>query len=632
MHLHSLKIWNFRKFGTLQEPDGSAGPGLNLIFNESLNLLVGENDSGKTAIIDAIKLVVGTQSNDWVRLYQEDFHVSKATEKRSDWLKIECLFKGFKDHEAAAFLEWVSLDEKNEYILKLTLNARIAHKSAASYNILYDVKAGIDDEGTLLNAEARERIRATYLKPLRDAEAELAPKKGSRLSQILSAYKIFKVAGKHKLEEIMDSANTSIEDYFTKEEGQEVLKTINDDYLKQFTIGKNDLVSEFKLTDAELKRILEKLELKIKNNDDAESTNLGLGSNNLLFIATELLLLKKDDYPGLKIALIEEIEAHLHPQSQLNLIEFLDANSKGLGFQLILTSHSPTLASKIKIENIILCKGAKAYSLHSDHTKLARGDYFFLRRFLDDTKANLFFANGVIIVEGPAENMIIPSLAKYIERPLQKYGVSIVNVNSTALLRYARIFQRKDSTSINLPVACITDRDIPPKIAKDLELVKKTRKTEDEYSADELAAKVKSKQAKYEGGDVRAYLSPKWTLENDIAMSCLRGLMHEAIQIAILSNDLEKTPTLDEIKSLKKRCKEEIEKWEQAGTTKEEIACRIYAPLANNQASKSVTAQLLAVKLDKEKENNTYKIEDLESDPYLKYLIDAINYVTQKDE
>lgn len=632
MHLNSLKIWNFRKFGTIQEADGSNKPGLSLTFNQNLNLLVGENDSGKTAIVDAIKLVVGTQSNDWVRLYQEDFHVSKATEKRSDWLKIECLFKGFKDHEAAAFLEWISLDEKNEYILKLTLNARVAHKSATSYNILYDVKAGIDDEGTLLNAEARERIRATYLKPLRDAEGELAPKKGSRLSQILSAYKIFKVAGKHKLEEIMDSANTSIEDYFSKEEGQEVLKTINEDYLKQFTIGKNDLISEFKLTEAELKRILEKLELKIKNNDDAESTNLGLGSNNLLFISTELLLLKKDDYPGLKIALIEEIEAHLHPQSQLNLIEFLDENSKELGFQLILTSHSPTLASKIKIENIILCKGSKAFSLHRDHTKLARGDYYFLRRFLDDTKANLFFANGVIIVEGPSENMIIPALARYLERPLQKHGVSIVNVNSTALLRYARIFQRKDNTIINLPVACIADRDIPPKVAKELDLVKNTRKTEDEYSAEDLAEKIKAKVTKFEGGDVKAYVSPLWTLENDIAMSCLRGLMHEAIQIAKQTGDLEKDPTEEGIEALKKQCKEEIESWIASGKTNKEIASLIYSPLAKKQVSKSVVAQLFSVKLDLEKKKQTYKIEDLEADPFLKYLIDAINYVTQKDD
>lgn len=630
MHLSNLKIWNFRKFGVKQNADNSISPAMDIEFNKNLNLLVGENDSGKTAIIDAIKFVVGTQSNDWIKLFEEDFHINKTTGVKSDWLKIECLFKGFETHEAAAFLEWISLDEKEEYMLKLTLSAKISQKSANSFNILYDIKAGNDDEGTILTAEARERIRATYLKPLRDAEAELAPKKGSRLSQILSAYKIFKVAGKHKLETIMDDANNSIEDYFTKEDGKEVLQTINDEYLKEFAIGDKDLTSQFKLTEAGLKRILEKLELKIGNSDDANSTSLGLGSNNLLFIATELLLLKKEDYPGLKMALVEEIEAHLHPQSQLNLIEFLDNNSAQLGFQLILTTHSPTLASKIDINNIILCKNGYAFSLQKGQTKLSNGDYLFLRRFLDDTKANLFFANGVIIVEGTAENMLIPALADYIERPLQKFGVSIVNVNSTALLRYSKIFQRADGSIMGIPVACVTDRDIPPKIAKDSGLVKATRKTENEYSEEELKTKVAEKIVKYEGGDVKTYLSPKWTLEYDIALSPLKGIMHKAIQIAAATNDLEKIITKEEKETLVKRCKNEIDKWNQEGTPDEEIANSIYQPLANKQASKAVVAQLFSIMLANKKRKDPIPVSDLEADPNLKYLIDAINYTTGK--
>lgn len=630
MHLSNLKIWNFRKFGVRQDVDNSEVPAIDIDFNKNLNLLVGENDSGKTAIIDAIKFVVGTQSNDWIKLYEEDFHINKTTGIKSDWLKIECLFKGLETHEAAAFLEWISLNEKEEYILKLTLNARISQKSANSFNILYDIKAGIDDEGTILNAEARERIRATYLKPLRDAEAELAPKKGSRLSQILSAYKIFKVAGKHKLETIMDDANTNIEDYFTKEEGKEVLQTINDEYLKEFAIGDKDLTSQFKLTEAGLKRILEKLELKIGNSDDANSTSLGLGSNNLLFIATELLLLKKEDYPGLKMALVEEIEAHLHPQSQLNLIEFLNNNSAQLGFQLILTTHSPTLASKIDINNLILCKNGNAFSLQKAQTKLSSGDYLFLRRFLDDTKANLFFANGVIIVEGPAENMLIPALADYIERPLQKFGVSIVNVNSAALLRYSKIFQRADGSIMGIPVACVTDRDIPPKIAKDTQLVKATRQTENEYNEEELKTKVAEKIAKYEGGDVKTYLSPKWTLEYDIALSSLKEIIHRAIQIAVVTNDLEKIIAKEEMEKIKKHCKDEIDNWKEEGKSDEEIANSIYQPLANKQVSKAVAAQLFSIMLANKKLKEPIPVSDLEADPNLKYLIDAINYTTGK--
>ena len=52
MYLAELKIWNFRKFGQVETKDGIL-PGLHLEFNQDVNLLVGENDSGKTAIIDA---------------------------------------------------------------------------------------------------------------------------------------------------------------------------------------------------------------------------------------------------------------------------------------------------------------------------------------------------------------------------------------------------------------------------------------------------------------------------------------------------------------------------------------------------------------------------------------------------
>lgn len=83
-----------------------------------------------------------------------------------------------------------------------------------------------------------------------------------------------------------------------------------------------------------------------------------------------------------------------------------------------------------------------------------------MERFLDATKANLFFAKGLIMVEGDAENLLIPAIAELMDRHLHKHGVSIVNVGSTAYKRYVNIFKRKDEKTFDIPIAVISDLDV----------------------------------------------------------------------------------------------------------------------------------------------------------------------------
>ena len=70
MYLSLLQIKNFRCF------DGNEH---SITFKKGLNVLVGENDSGKSAIMDAIKLVLGTTDMNWYRVEQEDFYKEEAT-------------------------------------------------------------------------------------------------------------------------------------------------------------------------------------------------------------------------------------------------------------------------------------------------------------------------------------------------------------------------------------------------------------------------------------------------------------------------------------------------------------------------------------------------------------------------
>ena len=106
MYLEELKIWNFRKYGEFEE----GKPGLNVKLHKHFNLLIGENDSGKTAIIDAIKLTLGTSSIDNNKISEKDFHVNDKGEVSNN-IKIECKFSDLTKREAGMFLEWLTFNE-----------------------------------------------------------------------------------------------------------------------------------------------------------------------------------------------------------------------------------------------------------------------------------------------------------------------------------------------------------------------------------------------------------------------------------------------------------------------------------------------------------------------------------------
>ena len=81
---------------------------------------------------------------------------------------------------------------------------------------------------------------------------------------------------------------------------------------------------------------------------------------------------------------------------------------EGQQVQVLLSTHSPQLAASADLDSMVMIIGHKAYPLGKGHTKLNDDDYLFLRRFLDATKANLFFARGLVVVEGDAENILLP--------------------------------------------------------------------------------------------------------------------------------------------------------------------------------------------------------------------------------
>lgn len=605
MYLKNIRARNYRAFG-----DGTSAPALDLEFNPGLNILVGENDAGKTGIVDAIRQVLLTTSYEPVRLFEQDFHIQGAN--RAHTLSIEATLCDLSPDQEASVLEWLTLGTDGTSSLILHIEARY-HPPQATKRSRVDTiaRTGTNGTGPEVGYAVRELVRATYLKALRDAEAELRPGRQSRLSQILGAHN--NIAGQEvndfdkaspknipeRLVGLMAFAQHHLGEH---EVVKGVEKDINDNYLSQFAFSGDNLQSRIRIApDLALTPILEKFELSLLPgahiSPDARCAR-GLGYNNALFMATELVLLR--DGEELALLLVEEPEAHLHPQLQERVMDLLkehsNENQAQNRVQVIMTTHSPSLVSTARIEDVTLVHKAQTFPLAVGKTKLKRTDYSFLRRFIDATKANLFFARGVMMVEGPAEAILLPAIAEMCGRSFSTHGVSMVNVGHTGLYHYARILQREGTgPDIPIPVVCLTDRDIVPDVAKTYVSKPATKKRFDsDYTELEKAQVVKNKKDRAEGGRTIVCVSDRWTLEYDLALYGCAKLMHLAISLAVKAKSRdERLEEKDEIATLA-AAETSWTKLEGEGHAPDALAAIIYRPLNVDEASKAIAAQYAA--------------------------------------
>ena len=615
MYLANLTIRNFRQFG-----EGESE--LSIELQPGVTALVGRNDSGKTAIIDAIRYALLTRDQEFIRVQPEDFHISNDGKQAND-IYIVCKLVCLTDREKGALIEHLSYDgdDGNEVFLIVTWTAhKLGDVPGTRRWIDVSVRSGIDSAGPPFEMSVRELLSATYLRPLRDAEQEMSPGRGSRLSQILFNVPEISQGDSFDPENLPQDAEAvgdlglvGLADhmrYYTKQHSgvKSAQDTINKQYLASLTLRGDDLQGEIEVSEGgtenvRLRQVLERFELGLLDTSTGHPKGrYGLGSNNLLFMACELLLLGKEP-EGLPLLLIEEPEAHLHPQRQLRLMEFLqhaaEGKVKGIdrSVQVLISTHSPNLASKIPLENLILLEGQQAFPLASQQTKLEIDDYRFLERFLDVTKANLFFAHGVLIVEGHAEAILLPTLAKLIGKDLTLYGVSIVNVGGKGLRRFSNIFQRKKEheETISIPIACLVDMDVMPDCAPEiLGLVeddndekwqnskrrwKAVRDFGDDTQArEEALAKHREQLKKSDGQSVQTFVADYWTLEYDLARC---GLAEQVYIAACLAKNDD---SLNEGKKNREEiitdAKVNFATLESESVNDDELCSRIYLPLS----------------------------------------------------
>jgi putative ATP-dependent endonuclease of OLD family len=206
----------------------------------------------------------------------------------------------------------------------------------------------------------------------------------------------------------------------------------------------------------------------------------GLGYNNLVYISLLLASLDFDsDYNRrgqnalvFPMLVLEEPEAHLHPALQYKLLRFIRDRGVSRSRQVFLTTHSTHVTAAAGLDSII-CMSAP---VEKDDPRVSYpGKVFantpqgqtskkYVERFLDATKSAMLFAKGIILVEGLAEQLLIPCLAEYLELPLETKHVALVPVGGSTFKHFLPLFgvgcgDGCETYALNRRVACIVDGD-----------------------------------------------------------------------------------------------------------------------------------------------------------------------------
>ena len=298
------------------------------------------------------------------------------------------------------------------------------------------------------------------------------------------------------------------------------------------------------------------------------------------------------------------------------------------------------------MESVIIMARGQAFPLKPTDTELDSDDYQFLEKFLDVTKSNLFFARAVLIVEGDAENILLPTIAELLGKPLEDYGVSIVNVGSTAYARYAKIFQRKDPNRwIPIRVMCVRDLDLWPRRAafqgptdnigfKEVLPKKANGKGGNEtrwidFYDTETLRNFKDNRRKLRGQNVEVELSDEWTLEYCLAFGSLYELVYEAINGN--KDDIDTLPTAPEERAIY------LYGLIESQSQKTEMAYGLVSLLKKTfTAERSATSpnedEPAAAEREQEFQANKAKLQQELREKLPPYIVRAIDYVTNNAE
>lgn len=432
MRIEKIHIKGFRNFDD------------EVITFQDKTLIIGANDVGKTNLIYALRLLFDKSISERdLELSDSDYNAYSGTSQ----IEITVTITGI--------VEECLLSTFGGSVKDGTLLIRYTNSKNDTYRLL----VGFSEE-TLTEITTRQYIRRLnmqcvdtnrdligFLKHERIQMLRLAKEKLSEEAATEDAHKATEI------QEKLDSINAQVSSmhYITS-----ALDQVNQE-LGKLSIHNEDQTVQFVAGESDAGKLLDNLALAYSSSDHPLTLG-GDGRNNQIFLATWIAkqnIQKSIDH--VTFYAIEEPEAHLHPHQQRKLSEYIQNHFDD---QVFITSHSPHIASRFDPQGIVRLypKAKFTHAACGGCSKMLKKVIANFGYRLNALSAEVFFSDGVFLVEGTSEVLMYNALAKALCIDLDRLNISILSVEGIGFKPYVAV-----CNALNIPWVLRTDNDIFPK-------------------------------------------------------------------------------------------------------------------------------------------------------------------------